>query len=181
MLRNYLITAIRNIKRHKAFSIINIMGLAIGMAVCMIIMLYVQSELSYDKFHKDYNKIFRVQVKSGNEMDIKTGYGEITLTPAMLMEIISEKYSTVNSIARIRYYDPDGISYKYNGNPAIEKSYLVVDPSFFDVFDFKFAAGNKTDAMPDLNSMVVTESFSAKCFGNSNPIGKIISVGKKRF
>lgn len=181
MLKNYFVTSLRNIKRHKAFSIINIMGLAVGMAVCIIIMLYIKSELSYDKFHKDYEKTFRVQVKSGDDMMIKLGYGEVTLTPAMLKDILVEKYPEVKSVARVRYYNPNGIAYKFNGNIATEKSYLDVDPSFFDVFDFEFTVGSKASAMPDLNSIVITESFASRCFGNLNPIGQIISVRTKDY
>jgi putative ABC transport system permease protein len=181
MFKSYFVTAIRNIKRHKAFSIINIMGLAIGMAVCLLIAMYIKSELSYDRFHKDYDKIFRVQVKSGDPMMIKLGYSELILTPAILKDVLLEKYSNVKSVCRIRYYDPQGAPYKYNGNMAIEKSYLEVDPSFFNIFGYEFTAGNKTSAMPDQNSMVVTKSFASRCFGDSNPVGQIISIWGKDY
>lgn len=176
MLKNYFITALRNIKRYKTFSIINIIGLAVGMAVCMLIILFVNSEISYDKFHKDYNKIFRIQNKYGNEYReiFKTEWG-IT-SPAMLKDLLTEKFPEIKTVTRIRFLDQRRIIVKYNGNITSEKKFLEVDPSFFDMFDYEFINGGKSFAFPDQNSVVVTKSFAARYFGNDNPLNKIINI-----
>jgi len=172
MFRNYLVTAIRNIKRHKAFSTINILGLAVGMAVCIMIMIYVQSELSYDKFHKDYDRIYRVEMTK-----IINGENDISITfKHNFGERILQNISGIEMFTRIEalsFYDKAALSYK--NNMFYEKGHMSVEPSFFKMFGFKAVSGNLNTAMDDPNSLVITEKLARKYFGRENPIGKTIS------
>jgi len=180
MLRNYLVTAIRNIKRHKAFSIINILGLAAGMAVCIMIMIYAQSELSYDKFNPGYENIFRIKNEFGDPRFIKFAKEGSNKCPAMLKDVLLQKYPEVIEAARIRSASSEG-KIKYNGNLSIEKKYLNVDPSFYDIFGYEFIEGDKNTATQSINTMVVTENYAKKYFGNISPINKIMNIDGKDY
>jgi putative ABC transport system permease protein len=175
MFRNYLITAIRNIKRHKAFSFINITGLAAGMAVCILAFLFVQYELSFDKFFKDYKSIDRLYF----EASLNGNKEKMAILPAGIADYIRVKYPEVQSVARMRreWQDKELVD---NGNvKSYEPDIVETEQSFFDVFDYKLAGGERNNLLTEPNSAVITEEIAGKYFGNENPLYKTIIVGNE--
>lgn len=170
MLRNYYLTAIRNLWKHKSYFLLNLSGLAIGIASFVFIGLYIINELSYDKMHSEYKNMYRMHVKGlmmGQDMDLAH-------TPAPLSKALLEEFPEVKNITRIKESGAWIIGHeakKFN-----EDGVLFADSTFFDVFDFPLIAGNPKTALAKPRSMVLTRSIAQKYFGDENPLGKKITV-----
>ncbi len=166
MLKTYLKQIISSIKMTPATSLINLIGLSIGMAVFLLIMSYVISELSVNKSIPNYSRIYRISRGDG------TGYQG---TPARLGEIISASLPDVISFARI---DPGGTDHvlKINGTPYKPGSLVYVDSTFFKLFDLPFRYGDPYSCMNSEFSLVISESVSNKLFPGENPVGKVIKL-----
>jgi putative ABC transport system permease protein len=164
VLKNYLKIAFRNLIRHKVYSFINITGLAIGMACSLLIMLYVTDELSYDRFHKNADNIYRVVT----DKDI--------MQSGLVADVLSEEFPEVEKTTRLYVTKITG----RNGLISIgEKSFytdnlIMADPSFFDVFTYHFIKGDPKKSLDDVKSIVITEEAAQKYFGNDDPMGKIL-------
>jgi putative ABC transport system permease protein len=174
MLRNYLTIAYRNLKKSKLFSIINIMGLALGMAACLLILQYVCFELSFDRFHSDVKRIYRItndRYQKGKLIQ----HGTITY-PTIGPTLVKE-YQEVESNTRLT---PTGkMLIRYQENLIKEDKSLAVDDKFLSFFSFPLVAGNPQTALTKTNTVVLTESLAAKIFGLSGneinkALGKII-------
>ncbi|HEX8331995.1 MAG TPA: ABC transporter permease, partial [Segetibacter sp.] len=173
MFQNYIKMAFRNLWNNKGFSSINILGLAIGITCSLLIFLFVTDEVSYDRFHKDSDNIYRVVKDFVN--DDGSRIPDAT-TPAPLAPAMQREIPEVASITRIR---PNwGRSYliKYKEKKVAEEKLYGVDSSFFNVFTFPFVAGNAKDALKNSTSIVVTQTAAKRLFGNENPLGKTINV-----
>jgi putative ABC transport system permease protein len=173
MLKNYLTIAFRNFWKNKGFTFINIFGLAIGIACSLLIYLFVTDERSYDKFHKDSENIYRV-VKDF-VMDDGSKLPDAT-SPAALAPAMQKEIPEVAVVTRIR---PNwGTTYLIRiGDKIIQEDKIYrVDSSFFDVFTFPFIKGDPKTALKDVSSLILTESASKKFFGNTDPIGKDLSI-----
>lgn len=170
MFNNYIKIAIRNLFRHKAYAIINIMGLTIGITCSTFLYLYVQNELSFDKFHSKSDRIFRVvEIDKKNTGD-NYYYGQTT--PA-LAPAISAEFPEVSDYTRV-FKRAGHMDIFWKEQRIHERNFLMVESNFLHVFDFKFIYGNK-DALKDHNSIVLTESTSKKYFGGKNPIGEVLN------
>lgn len=167
MFKNYLKIVFRNIQRHKGYSFLNIFGLALGMAVFMIITLFVRNEVSYDKFHKYHSRIFRIV--AGNPHD-KNSYAG---TPAPLGPLMLENFPEVINYVRIDGYS--GVL-KTGDKTFNERRILLADNSIFAIFTFPLIQGDPATALEDPNSIVITESMAAKYFENEEPLGKILNL-----
>ena len=173
MLENYFKIAFRSLWKNKGFSFINIFGLATGIACSLLIFLFVKEELSYDRFHKDADNVYRI-VK-----DFVNDDGSLipdATTPAALAPAMQKEVPEVAAITRIR---PNwGRSYliKYDDKKIPEEKLYGVDSSFFDVFTFPFVQGDATNVFRDVNSIVVTETAAKRFFGTTNPMGKTLEV-----
>jgi putative ABC transport system permease protein len=165
MFKNYLKIAFRNIVRYKGFSFINISGLAIGMAVCILMLLGVQDELSYDKFHVKKDRIFRILNKRPN------GTFSVNLTYA-LPPFLKEKYPEVEEFSRVLPWHKSLV--KYREKRYEEKNIYLVDPGFFTMFSFNFIKGKPESALLHKNSIIMTQKAAQRYFGAENPIGKVI-------
>ncbi len=175
MLKNYFKIAFRNLIKHKKFSIINILGLAIGLACFILIMLWVQDELSYDRFHKNADHIYLVL---RSDIGITSGVTCKMLAPALKDELpeVIDATSFVQLPASIKSY----LKYKDKG---FEENFSLIDPQFFDIFSFGFKDGNPQSAFLNPNSIVLTESMAQKYFGDKNALGKSLNLtllGQKR-
>jgi putative ABC transport system permease protein len=171
MLRNYIKIAIRNLLRHKAFSFINIFGLAIGMACTILIMLWVLDELSFDRFHEKSENIYRVTAMLP-ELDIKAAVSSSPIAQAVQSQIPQIK-STVRLSAN--NYDLMQV-----GDVVFEeKRVFYADSNFFQFFSFKLIAGDPKTALLQPESIVITASMAKKYFGNEDPIGKVIRKNHK--
>jgi ABC-type antimicrobial peptide transport system permease subunit len=170
MIKNYIKIALRNIVRHKGYSFINIAGLAVGMACCILILLWVQDELSYDKFHKDAESIYHVLAHT----DVKN----ISVTPTLLAPTLKETFPEIVDATRYHWLFQD-ILLSYKNTAFNEKGLRLVDPSFFKVFTFPFLKGNPDTALNDPYSIVVSEAIAEKYFSNEDPMGKTLTMNNQ--
>ncbi len=168
MFRNYFKIAVRNLLKHKGYSFINISGLAIGMACCILIMLWVHDELSYDKFHEKADKIYRLthaEVIGGN-------FDHFALSPFAAAPAFTLELPEVISYTRI---------IRRNGLITVgdkkfdEAGIVYVDSTFFEIFTFEFVIGDPAEALDNPNSIVLTKSSASKLFGSENPLGKTVN------
>ena len=169
MFKNNLKTAWRNILKHKAFSAINVTGLAIGMACCLLILFWVQDELSYDKFHRNAGRIFRI-VSDWT----KYNWDGIPGTPSPLAPAVQEQLPEVESAARFSWHNRK--VFRYKEKAFYEDRGIIVDPSFFKIFSFPLLKGNWETAFTGPADIVITETLAAKYFGDADPMGKAFEV-----
>lgn len=159
--------------RAKAFSAINILGLAIGTACALLIFLFVQDEKSYDRFHNDADNIYRVAKDFVN--DDGSRIPDAT-TPAPLAPAMQSEFPEVVSVTRVRPSWGRSYLLKYGDKKFTEGKIYGVDSSFFNVFTFPFVQGNAASAFKDVANIVLTQSAAKKIFGTENPVGKTINV-----
>ncbi len=169
MLKNYLKIAWRNIQKHKAFSIINITGLSIGMACCIMILLWVQDEISFDNFHANKDNIYRV-IADWEKYDWKG----LEASPAPLAPAIKEQISEIQETARCSYHSR--LVFRFEDKAFYEDRGLIADPAFFDIFTFPFVDGDPKSAFKDPFNIVITETMAQKYFGREDAVGKAIQV-----
>ena len=182
MIKNYFKTAWRNMLRNKTSSFINISGLGIGIACTLLIAIFIKNELSYDRFHKDANRIFQV-VLNGNFNGQEFWAGN---TPPPVGAALTSNIPEIESYTR--FYKPSDIVVRYEENNAserffTEKNVLAVDSNFLLVFDFKIIEGDAATALMKPGSVVLTEDMEKKYFGSEKAIGKtvLMTQNKKPF
>jgi len=174
MFKNYFKTAWRNLVKNRFYTIINISGLAVGLAVGILILLWVQDEFSFDSFHSNAPNIYRIEnmVGTGSSRQLWTSTASAIGVPA------KKNIPGVKDEVRISYNGYYGL-YKYADKIFTEQNNFFTDPSFFSVFDFKIIKGNAANPFPEYNSVVLTETTAKKYFGNENAIGKVITADDK--
>ncbi|MBN2246067.1 MAG: ABC transporter permease [Candidatus Aminicenantes bacterium] len=171
MLRNYIKTALRNISRNKFYSFLNIAGLAIGIACCILIFLYVQDELSYDRFHDNADNIYRIApVFSTSERVMYLATCAHAQAP-----MLKDRYPEIVNYTRFTSYGSSKII-RYEQNIFTEEKFLWVDQSLLEVFSFKLIKGNPEDALVRPDSVIITEEIAKKYFGDQDPLGKNLEV-----
>jgi predicted permease len=171
MFKNYLKVAFRNIIKQKGYSFINISGLAIGMTCCILIILWVQDELSFDRFHENGGNLYRVvenQYYAGNEVF------PVAVTPGPLAETLKNDFPEIINSCRVTFRGR--MLFQYGDNRFYESSGALADPSLFEMFSFPFVAGDPETAFPNLNSVVITREMAEKYFGEEDPVGKTLKV-----
>ena len=174
MLRNYLKITVRTLQKSKLFSTINILGLSIGMAACLLIMHYVTFEKSYDTFHNKAGQIYRLRYERISEDGSAVKFASCT-PPAG--NLIRERFPEIEHLARIFRYQSVIVS--YNDNKFTEQRVFHAEPSFIDIFDFNFIKGNPREALAGVNFALISESMAGKYFGAEDPVGKIIRIDQK--
>jgi putative ABC transport system permease protein len=174
VLRNYLKIALRNLIQHKGYSIINIGGLAVGMACFIFVALYIRYELSYDKFHQDSDLIYRIVVKQAQTYE---GTDMSAVTPAPLAEVLKSNYPEISYVTRLRIEGPALI--QSGENAYMEDKFFYIDPDFLEMFSFPLVSGNYKTALNEPYSLILTEEMAHKYFGAENPVGKTIIVHQK--
>ena len=175
MWRNYLTVALRNIRKYKGFSLINIAGLAIGIASCLLILLFVQSELSYDRFHEKAERIHRV----GFTFHVGTNQFDAALGPCPLAAALIEDFPEVQSAARIFARQSRGgdVFVRYGEKRYKENKFLWADPELLDILTIPLIKGSTEEALSQPNSIVLTAETAEKYFGHEDPIGKMLELG----
>ena len=167
MFRNYLATAIRHLLRYKGYSAINVLGLAVGMTSCILIMLYVQDELSYDQHHEKKDRIYRL-VKT----DTADGkINESAFTPPSWAPVLAMEYPEIEHFTRLKPPNSCWLV-RYGDKRSYEKHFVVADSSVFDIFTIPLVQGNAKTALAEPHAVVVSESMVRKYFGDENPIAK---------
>jgi putative ABC transport system permease protein len=170
MLRNYLKTALRNLWKRKSFSLINIVGLAIGMAVSFLILLYVLNEVTYDRFHENYGNIYRIATK----LDAQGRHFEVASVPAPLGPALVDQFPEVVRAARLQEFGTRIISCE---EKLYEESRIFhADPDLFNVFTISVVRGNPENWLQAPLQMVITEEMAEKYFGDEDPLGKTLKV-----
>lgn len=170
MIQNYLKIALRNLLRNKVFSAINIVGLALGIATCLIIMLFVYDELSYDRFNEKADRIFRVVFKASiNDGKIN----EANVMPPTA-QVLKNDYPEVLAATRLRTSGSPEIVYQ--NKKFKEHDFASVDANFFDVFTLPLLKGDAKTALREPNTAVITQDFAKKYFGDEDPIGKVLFI-----
>ncbi|GAB4046656.1 ABC transporter permease [Spirosoma litoris] len=170
MLHNYFRTAWRNLVKNRFYSLINMTGLTAGLAVGMLILLWVQDELSYDRFHHQADQIYRLEnwAGTGDSRQIWTA------TVAPIAVLGKKELPEIKDEVRISYNGMFPL-FTYKGKTVNETNTFFTDPSLFSLFDFSLVQGNAANPFPDNHSIVLTESTAKRYFGNDNPIGKTLA------
>jgi len=168
MLKNYIIIALRNFIRQKLYSLINVLGLAIGIACFILIMLWVTDELSYNKFNENYDEIYRVINYHSME-----GPHFFSNSPNAMGPELKKKYPEI--IEFVRYNDYSGIV-KYGDKYFNEPLFIYGDPALFRIFTFPIVKGNPETCFDDVYSIAISERAAKKYFGDEDPLGKVLIV-----
>ncbi len=183
MFSNYLKIALRNIKKQKGYSFINIAGLAVGMACTLLIILWVQHELSYDNFHVNTDELYRVITKDGSEPEGSGNYNCSLALPSILKDNYPEiiGFTRIVKLSSIR---PCQVSYFPLKNQDAQKSFkeewfFLADPSIFQMFTFHFIRGDAKTALSNVDSIIITEKTANKYFGDEEPLGKVLNFNKE--
>lgn len=173
MFKNYFKTALRNLKRQKIYSFINITGLSLGLACCILISLYIHFELSYDRFHEKSDDIYRII-----EIETESGKQQYSATiPAPLAPTLSEEFPEIARVVRI--FHPSWIEkwrISKENRTFFEEDVFFADSSFLEVFTFSLIQGQKENALQEPRSMIITKEMAQKYFGHSNPLGNVLSI-----
>ena len=177
MFRNYLKTALRNLWRFKGYTTINILGMAIGMACVILIMLYVQSETNYDNFHPNIDQLYRVNVQITNP---QTGdINQRAIGPYRLADEMEADFSDFEFIARLAPQGQEEI--EYENQTFQEESLAFADPEILQMLHFPLIKGNAETALDDPFSVVMTVSMAKKFFGDEDPMGKVVQIRGRDF
>jgi putative ABC transport system permease protein len=181
MLKNYLLISLRNLRKHKGYSIIDTVGLGLGLAVCLLIGLFVQDELAFDRFHEDANRIFRVV------QDEVEGDGLAWSGPQMGLKL-EQDFPQIESMMRlidggIGYGTSALISYEDEAGGQVrrfeEPGFLYADPGFFSFFSFPLLSGDAAAVLSRPGTVVITESMARKYFGEADPIGEMLLLSNR--
>ena len=167
MLKNYLKIAFRSMKRHKGYAFMNILGLAVGMACCILILLYVQYELSYDRCHTDADHIYRILLSREGFID-----QPFAGSPPRLTSALKDTCPEVIHATRVKN---EVTSVRYKTQFFRENRFYFADPDFLEVFNFPFMSGNPKTALDEPLSLLLTSEMAQKYFRNENPMGQVVS------
>lgn len=173
MLRNCATITWRNMRRHKTYSFINIAGLAVGLACCLLITLWILDEQSYDRFHENRDRLYRVVVN----LPSSGGMRKIVATPPPLGQALKNDFPEVVETTRLSYWG--SVPLRSGDKSFNETNMIVVEPSFFNLFTFPIIKGEGAASLNTPNSALISESRAETFFGNEDPIGKVIHVDNK--
>lgn len=174
MFRNYIKTALRNLSRQKIYAMINIAGLAIGLATCMLIMLYVMHELSYDKFFKDHEQIHRVAVRA----NISGDHLNVAVTSNPMGENMVKDLPEVLSVTRIMPNN-QAVFFSIEEKSFYNEGLYYVDSTFLDILSYNMIMGDPATALIEPYSIVLSRTLASTYYGDEDPIGKVIKMNDR--
>jgi len=169
MIKNYFKIAWRNLLKNRLFSFINIGGLAIGMAVSFMLLIYVYNEFSFDKNNINASRLYKVMRNQPSNGEVMTG----DATPIPLAPAMKKDFPEIDQVVRINWVYPRLVNYKEKG---LKLPAMAADAQFFNLFTYQFIYGDEKTALADLSSVVLTESAAQALFGNINPVGQVIKL-----
>lgn len=174
MLKNFFITAIRNIKRDFLSTIINVSGFTFGITCCLLILVFIQNELSYDNFHDNVDRIYRVNMK----FNVGANKFNVDMAPIPLAQELVNEYPEVVTSTRLfhKNYRGEFAYVRYNDKQYREEKFFWADSTVFNVFTIPLILGDKQRALAEPNSVVLTTQTAEKYFGSENPLGKFLSL-----
>jgi putative ABC transport system permease protein len=170
MLKSILTTALRNIYRNRIFSLINFTGLSVSMSLSMLIILIAKEQYSYDRFHTDAERIYRINTMA---LRVEGGQEPYASTPFPVGTTIKENYTFADDVVRINRRLNGDVIY---GNVNVPLQGLIVDPSFLNMFNFPLEQGNPAKALTEPNSLVITQETAERVFGKVNPLGQTVTL-----
>ena len=173
MIKNYFLIAFRNIIKNIGFSLINILGLSIGITATLLILLWVQDELSFDRFHENAEYLYQVEEDQYYSGEVY----HVTVTPYPSGPVWKEEIPEIKDACRYQW--PSGMLFRYGDKAFYEGGCVAVDQSFFSMFSFPLIKGDKQTVLTEPFSAVLTDETAKKYFGNEDPIGKILMVNNK--
>jgi putative ABC transport system permease protein len=170
MLRNYLITALRNLNRHKGYSVINLAGLSVGLAATILIYSFIAHELSYDRFHVNHDRIYRINshIEMAGDHSIKAPVSMGTMPP-LLGDAVPE-------ISRITRVNDLNVEVRHETHRFFDNRVLVVDSSFLEIFTFSIIDGNSLTPLSHPGTVVFSAPLAEKIFGTRNASGKVVTI-----
>ena len=173
MIGNYIKTALRNLQRHKGYAFINIAGLAIGMACCILISLFIIYQLSFDKYHEKADQIYRLC----SEIQMGENITTLPISNAPVGPVLKDNYPEVLNAVRLK--TRERIPIKYKDRLFYEDGILWADNSLFEVFTFPMIDGNPQDTLNRAYTVVLTKTLAEKYFGDEEPMGKILNLNNR--
>ena len=175
MFRNLIKTAVRHIVKHPGYSLLNILGLSLGITSALFLVIYVSDEVSYDRYHEKADRIYRVSSKITETDDQFTWIvAQIPFGPQ-----VAQDYPEVE--AYVRFINMPRALYKYEDKEFNEENFFYVDSALFDIFTYKVLKGDVRSALTEPNKIVLTEKVAARYYGSSDPIGKTLTSGNTTY
>jgi putative ABC transport system permease protein len=172
MLKNYFISAYRSIIKNKFYSVLNIFGPAIGITCAILILLYVQEELTFDKHSKNYNRVYRLE----SDFNISGKATLAALVPMPMAPTLKDEFPEIKEITRFAGFGIQDILFTYKDLKFFEDKIYFADSTVFKVFNYEFVLGSADNALNEPNTIVITESFASRYFGKNNPIGEVLTT-----
>ncbi len=174
MLKNYVKIALRNVQRYKGFSLINVIGLALSMAVCLLIILFIRDQKSYDNFHTDGDRMYRIYAdyKAPSNRDNRL----YAYSPVPLAEILRTETPGIESVIQIRQGFTANVNHRGN---SLRLYGFYAEPSFFDFFSFDLTRGNARTALTTPNSVVISTETATRFFGEADPLGQVLTLDEQ--
>lgn len=173
MLLNYLKSAYRNLKKTRVYSLINILGLTLGLTICLLLLFYVDYEQRYDAFHVKADRIYRMRYERTDSKGDVVRFASCTPPAGALLR---EQFEEIEKLARVFYYQA---SVSHETLKFFENRIFYVEPEFVEIFDFKFRSGDPYNDLAHPGNAFVSVATAQKYFGSADPIGKIISIDKR--
>jgi putative ABC transport system permease protein len=175
MIKNLLKTALRHLLKHPGYSLLNILGLTLGIASALFLIIYVADEISYDRYHKNADRIYRVSSTITETDDQFTWIvAQIPFGPQVVQE-----YPEVQSF--VRFFNMPRALYKYGDKEYIEEDFYYADSTVFDIFTYQTVKGDPLAAISAPGKIALTQKAAARYFGDTDPIGKTITSGKDAY
>ncbi|MCF8369723.1 MAG: ABC transporter permease [Bacteroidales bacterium] len=174
MIRNYLLSLYRNITRNKFYSILNIVGLSVGISAAIFILLYVQDELSYDKYNEKYERIYRVE----SHFTISGKDDNFAIVPTPMGPALKLEYPEVESFCRL--YEAGNTLFRANDKEYYEDYFYFSDSTIFDIFTYELLQGDPYTCLTQAKTIVISEKIAKKYFGDDDPMGQILTSGSER-
>ncbi|MCD4696525.1 MAG: ABC transporter permease [Bacteroidales bacterium] len=171
MIKNYLLSLYRNITRNKFYSVLNIVGLSVGIAAAIFILLYVQDELSYDKYHEKHERIYRVE----SHFEISGKDDKFAIVPTPMGPALKIEYPEVEEFCRL--YGTGNTLFRVGEKEYYEDYFYFSDSTVFDIFTYQLLQGNPKTCLTQSKTIVITEKVAKKYYGDEDPMGQIMTSG----
>ena len=175
MFKNYLLVTVRSLVNQKFYSIINTLGLALGIAACIIILLYVQDEMSYEKAFKNHENIYRLV----QDFPMGDHLSQSATVPFPTRSTLHEDFPEVSNASLIFRPSSWGQPLAINHNDELyyEDDFLFADPGLLEIYDFKFIGSKPEKALQQPNELIITSTIASKYFGDKQPVGETLNLG----
>lgn len=171
MLKNYLLITLRTLRKQAGYAAINVSGLAVGLACCLIIFLFVRHEFSYDRHHEKAERIYRI----GFDARIGDASFHAAVSPTLMAETLLRDFPEVEQTTRLFAFSGN-VSVRHEDRRFVEKGFLFADSTIFDVFTFPFVQGDSRKALTEPYTVVLTEATAEKYFGAGDPVGQTLAI-----